>query len=223
MIEEIPKLLKQRLDPVGFALDQLHDKWAKTVSALHEGAASAEQMAQAQQLYKLELEETTARTASASQGLKDFLEGMKIGPSSPYSLRQQEEAATAALRPFLDKINAGEGIDQEKYQATAQTFLDIERQLYGSTGKFFEAQDLVMAATSKAIAKIDSAVPIRTAVDPFVEQTAANTGQANEILSQMNERLAQLGVQLNRLAPAGTGGGGGFIGGGNGFSAVRGR
>ena len=218
MIEQIPKLLKARLDPVGAALDAHEEKWAKIIAALKEGSATAEQMAEAQQLYKLELEETIARTAGASASLKEFLDGLKMGPNSPYSLRQQEEIAAAALQPFLDKIASGEAIDQDKYQATAQQYLDIERQLYGSTDRFFSAMDTIMAATGKAIDRIDSAVPIRTAVDPFVEQTAANTGTMTEQLGGLQEQVAAQGSTLTAILQVlQTNGGGAFIGAATGF------
>ncbi len=220
MIEEIPKLLKGRLDPVGAALDELQERWDKVVAALKEGGATAEQMAEAQQLYKLELEETIARTDTASASLKEFLDSLKMGSNSPFSLRDQEASARAALQPFLDKIAAGEGIDQDAYQSAAQTFLDIERQLYGSTGPFFEAMDVVMAATSKAIDRIDSAVPIRTAVDPFVEATAANTGTIVDQLGNISTMLATLlgggGANDN-----GTYNPSDFVGGGRGFTGAQ--
>lgn len=215
MIEGIPDLLKARLDPLGFALDQHVEKWDKIIAALNEGGASAEQMADAQKLYNLELEDVKNNTPGASASLKAFLDGLKVGPSSPYSLRQQEEAAKLALQPFLDKIGAGEGIDQEKYQDAAKTFLDIERQLYGSTGAFFTAMDTVMAATTKAIEKIDTAAPIRTVADPFIERTAQNTDSIAYNSSQASQTLARIAELLE--GGSGNSGGGGFAGGGGGF------
>ncbi|MGC6766760.1 hypothetical protein, partial [Escherichia coli] len=88
------------LDPVGAQVDELNRKWKKTVDALKEGGASAEQMAQAQQLYNLQLEQAKNSTSSASATLKDFLSGLKLGSNSPYSLRDQEAAAMAKLQPF---------------------------------------------------------------------------------------------------------------------------
>jgi murein DD-endopeptidase MepM/ murein hydrolase activator NlpD len=211
LVGDIPKRLQQMLDPVGFGLDELNKRWKDTIEALKEGGASAEEMAKAQQLYRLELEETKSRTSEASAGLKDFLKDLNFGSSSPLSLRQQEEAAKLALDPFLAAIGKGERIDQAKYQEAAQRYLDVERQLYGSTGKFFEAMDLIQAATGKAISTIDSAVPIRTAADPFAEKTAANTGSMANILDQANQRLAAIEGVLERIA--GGGGGDGFIGG----------
>jgi uncharacterized protein (TIGR02594 family) len=218
MIESIPKLLKQHLDPVGAALDDLNEKWAKTIAALKEGGASTEQMADAQKLYKIELADTVAQTAEASASLKEFLKSLNFGSSSPYSLRDQEAQAAAALQPFLDQIDAGGSIDQQGYQSAAQSYLDIERQLNGSTGAFFEAMDKIQDYTNRAIDKIDSAVPIRTAVDPFVEATAGNTAT----LVDQNTNIIDL---LGRIA-AGMGGvtvsaGSSFIGGGGGFSNVQ--
>lgn len=189
LIEAIPKKLKARLDPVGAAIDDLNDKWKKTIDALREGGATAEQMADAHKLYNLELEEAKNNTRAASAGLKDFLTNLGMGSSSPLSLRDQEVAAKAALEPYLEKINAGGAIDQAGYQDAAQKFLDIERQLYGSTSAFFAAFDQIQAATSKAIATIDNAAPIsRPAADPFAEKTATATSTSADLLYQISQQ-----------------------------------
>ena len=200
MIEAVPKDLKAMLDPVGAAIDELNAKFQKTVDALKEGGASAEQMAQAQQLYDLQLAQVKNSTASASATLKEFVASMKMGSSSPYSLRDQEQAAKAALQPFLAQISAGQSIDQGKYQSAAQAFLDIERQLYGSTQAYFDQLDAVQAATNKAISTIDNATPIGGSVEsPFAKATAdaaaataAGVKTANEMAQDTNDLLARL-------------------------------
>jgi murein DD-endopeptidase MepM/ murein hydrolase activator NlpD len=210
LIESIPKRLAARLDPVGAAIDDLNKKWKETVDALREGGASAEQMADAQKLYKLELEETKSSARAASAELRDFLDNLNFGSASPYSLDQQGDMARAALQPFLDKIASGESFDQGKWQEVAASFLEIERELYGSTGKFFESMDMIQAATGKAISTIDNAKPIRSVSDPFAEATAGNTGAMASILEQMNETLPARIAEalLSRMQ----GGGGGFVG-----------
>jgi hypothetical protein len=216
LIEAIPKSLKARLDPVGAAIDALNDKWEKTVEALREGGASAEQMAEAQRLYNLELEDVKNTTRAASANLKDFLQELNLGGASPLSLRDQEALAKAALQPFLDKIASGSSIDQEAYQDAAQKFLDIERQLYGSTAQFFAAFDEIQAATTKAIAAIDNAVPIGgTPTDPFAEKTATATQTSAQLLDQISGQLQGQSAQLDQLISAiqAAGGGGVFIGG----------
>lgn len=229
-IESIPKALKAMLDPVGAALDDLNRKWKTTVDALKEGGASAEQFADAEKLYKLQLDQVKASTASASQGLKDFLLSLKVGSASPLSLRDQEAAARTALQPYLDTIAGGGNVDQAKYQGAAQSFLDIERQLYGSTQAFFDQFGALQDATNKAISNIDNAVPITPAVEsPFVKatadstaETAGNTATGNELLAQVSDQIAQATALLQGiLGNTGASGTTGFIGGGRGFTTAQ--
>ncbi len=227
MIEAVPKDLKAMLDPVGAAIDELNAKFLKTVDALKEGGASAEQMTQAQQLYDLQLAQVKNSTATASASLKDFVASLKMGSNSPYSLRDQEQTAKAALAPYLEQIAGGKSIDQGKYQAAAQTYLDIERQLYGSTKAYFDALDAVQAATNKAISTIDNATPIGTSVEsPFAKATAAsaattaaNTQTTNELLDQVSQQAAITNDLLARLAVA-AGNDTGFIGSSRSFVAA---
>jgi len=213
MIEAIPDLLKQRLDPAGAALDDLMERWDPLIAALKEGGASAEQMAQAQQLYKFELEDTMDSIAG-SASLKAYQASLAAGGNSPLSLRSQMATAEAALNPFLTDINAGKAVDQEKYIAAAQQYLDLNRQINGSTGAFFEGFDKVQAATGKAIERIDNAVPISR--DPFAERTASAATATAEILSQQSQQLADIQASLSQIA-ANTNVAGGFVGGARGF------
>lgn len=210
LIEAIPKSLRARLDPVGAAIDDLNKRWEKTVAALREGGASAEQMAEAQKLYNMELADVKQSTAAASATLRDFLKSLGMGSSSPLSLRDQEAAAKVALQPFLDKIDMGTSIDQSAFQTVAQNFLDIERQLYGSTGQFFAAFEQIRAATAKAISTVDNAVPISSSPpsDPFAEKTASATQASADLLSQMSGQMATQQATLEAIRQALAGGGG---------------
>ncbi|GAA0745187.1 hypothetical protein CA233_19165 [Sphingomonas sp. ABOLD] len=214
LIEAIPKNLKKMLDPVGAAIDDLNREWKKTVAALKEGGASTEQMAQAQQLYNLQLDQVKNSTAAASATLRDFQDSLKIGSASPYSLRDQEAAALAKLQPFLDQIAQGKSIDQSAYQAAANSAIDIERQIYGSTKQFFDFLDQIQSATNKAISSIDNAVPVSPAVEnPFASATATSTADTAKNTATTNallEQLSTLTAQTNQiLAQLGGGGGGG--------------
>lgn len=225
LIEAVPRNLKKLLDPVGAAIDDLNRDFKKTVEALEEGGASAEQMAQAQQLYNLQLEQVKASTASASQTLKDFQSSLKLGSNSPYSLRDQEREALAKLQPFLDQIALGKSIDQSAYQSAANTAIDIERQIYGSTKQFFDFLDLIQGATNKAISSIDNAAPVSAAVDsPFAKATAdsaattaKNTATTNDLLDQLSRQAEITNDLLARLGASG--GGTGFVSDGRNFLA----
>ena len=214
LVEAVPKELQKRLNPVGYAIDEVNDRFKKIVEALREGGATAEQMADAQKLYNLELVEAKESAGGASQALKEFLQSLNAGSGSPLSLRDQEANARAVLDPYLGQIARGESIDQEKYQSAAQTFLDIERQLYGSTAKYFEAFDMVQGATGNAIATIDNAAPIRTTSDPFNEATAkaaqataASTENAAQLMAQGFPAIVQKLQEIQQAIAAG-----GFIG-----------
>jgi len=180
-------------------------------------------MADAQRLYNLELADLKENTPGASRAMRDFLDGLKFGGSSPYSLRDQEAAAEAALRPYLEKINAGSSltpIEQQKYLQQAQASLDIARQLGGSTSAFFDKLDMIQAATNKAIGTIDAAVPIRTIADPFVEATASNTGRTNELLDQLSHQATGHAELLGQIVSRLGQGGSGFLGRSQGFAEI---
>lgn len=206
LIEAIPKALQARLDPVAYAIDTLNDKWDATWDALEEGAATAEQMAEAQKLYNMELEEVKNATASAAKGLKDFIAEMNFGSSSPLSLRDQEKAAYDALAPYLAQIDRGESINQDAYMTAAQSWLNIERQLYGSTAKYFEGFDKIQATTAAAIADIESVTSISTASDPFNQKTASATAETaantSNIAMLLQSGNADLGTKLDRILAA---------------------
>lgn len=199
LIESIPKELQKLTDPVGYAVNEVNDKFKKIVDALREGGATAEQMAQAQQLYNLEMAQAKEDANSAASALKDFIKSMNMGSASPLSLRDQAMNAKSALDPFLTQINAGQAINQDKYLDAAQTYLDIERQMYGSTAKYFEAFDQIQAATNKAIAATENVAPIRTTADPFIEQTADATKSVAASTANMEMQMETMNGFLKTI------------------------
>lgn len=211
LIESIPKALKARLNPVGAALDELNEKWDKTIAALKEGGATAEQMADAERLYRLERQD--ALTA-ANDNLKEFINSLNFGSSSTYSLVDQSKAARAELDQYLGKINSGNfaEVDQQKYLAAAQAFLEIQRELGGSGTGWFNSVDELRTATQRLADGLaqgtNSAAGAR---DPFAELTATSTQATAEILAQQSGMLMNIQNYLAALAN-GTVAGSSFIG-----------
>lgn len=113
LLEQIPKLLRQRTDPLGAAIDELAEKFKRVNEALIEGSASAEQFAQARQLWELEKADAIASIGAASQSLKDFLASLQAGSNSPLSLREQRAEAERQLQPFVAQITAAEAARAE--------------------------------------------------------------------------------------------------------------
>lgn len=239
LIEDLPKRLRARLDPLGAALDEVDKKFVKLAEALREGGGSAEQIAEARQLWELERADTIREVGQASQVLADYLKSLRVGPDSPLSLRQQAQDAEKAFAPFeaqvraandaranlaaLEASRAGGGnvtdadiaaaksaaaaaaaaIDQTGFREAASVFLDVQRQLGGSTRLFFDQFDRVQGLTSQAIALVDNAVPLRGETkDPFAELTANSTKATANILEQHTGILAQQNEYLEQIMRA---------------------
>lgn len=105
-IESIPRLLRERLDPLGSALDDIDKRFATLAATLKEGGASAAQVAEARQLWQLERADAIKQVGEASATLKDFIKTLRIGGDSPLSLRTQMTDAEAVLAPFTAQIRA---------------------------------------------------------------------------------------------------------------------
>jgi hypothetical protein len=127
LLEQIPKLLRQRTDPLGAAMDELAEKFKRVNDALIEGSASAEQFAQARQLWELEKADAIASIGAASQSLKDFLASLQAGSNSPLSLREQRAEAERQLQPFLTQISAAEAAraEVERLRGSGASAADI--------------------------------------------------------------------------------------------------
>lgn len=113
LVEQVPDLLRQRLDPLGAALDEVYDRFKTLADVLQEGGANAEQLAEAQRLYELEKAEAISSIGLASQTLQDYLSSLNAGSNSPLSLRQQRIEAEAQLAPFLEQISEAEAARAE--------------------------------------------------------------------------------------------------------------
>lgn len=212
-IESIPKALKARLNPVGAALEELNAKWDKTIATLKEGGASAEQMADAEKLYRLEREDALK---AANDNLKEFINSLNFGSSSTYSLVDQSKAARADLDKYLGNINSGNfgAVDQQKYLQSAQAFLDIQRELGGSGTGWFNSVDELRTATQKLADGLEKGSAEAAARDPFAELTASATQASADILAQHSGLLAAQGQSLSNIEQylANMSGSTGFIG-----------
>jgi len=128
MIEAVPRLLRERLDPLGAQLDVLYDKFKQLADAMREGGASAEQVAEAQRLWELEKADAIASIGAASQTLQDFLSSLNAGSNSPLSLREQRVEAERKLEPFLAQITDAEAAraEVERLRSSGASASDIE-------------------------------------------------------------------------------------------------
>lgn len=203
LIESVPKLLAERLDPLGAALDAVDEKFQKLADALREGRATAEQFAQAEQLYNLERKDAIQQFGQGVNALQDFLDSLAFGSNSPLSIRQQLENARADFAQYEQAIMAGEAIDQAAFTDAAQTLLGLSRQANASTSGFFSDFDRIRDLTEMAITN-SSTGEIGEGSVVFMEQTAGNT----QSIAQQQEETNRLLREINDNMTRGGGGGG---------------
>jgi hypothetical protein len=201
LIEQIPKLLRQRMDPLGAALDEIYDKFKQVNDALVEGSASAEQFAQARQLWELEKADAIASIGAASQSLKDFLASLNAGSNSPLSLREQRAEAERQLEPFLAQISAAESARAEvdRLRASGASAADIERaEAAARTAAaainqdgFTQASQLLLSISRQSNASsgaffsdFDRIRALTGQAIGFVDQASARPGDARDPFSQ---------------------------------------
>lgn len=209
LIESVPKLLKERLDPLGAALDGIDERFGKLVEALRAGGATAQQFADAERLYNLEREEAIAQIGSAAQTLKDFAASLAYGSNSPLSVRSQLASARSALAG-LDPTK-----DQEKYVAAAQQVLALSRQANGSSGAYFADFNAINGQLQGAISSIESRTTTAGPGTVFQQQTASNTATMAQMLQDHTALLRSIDAKLGANDNAAVSGS--FIGSTRGF------
>ncbi|MDZ7894171.1 MAG: phage tail tape measure protein [Sphingobium sp.] len=223
-IESIPKLLKARLDPLGAALDEVDRKFADLAKTLQEGGASADQIAQARQLWQLERDDTIKQIGTASQGLKDFLQALRIGSDSPLSLRDQEAAAKAALAPYEAQVNAalqargavdaldakraaGGTVSDAEYKAAVEAAAiaasKIDQEKYQETASIFLSIERQLNGTTTAFFQQYDRINAMTegaisAIDKSASGAAAKDPFA-ELTAQNTGAMANILEQTNQL------------------------
>jgi tape measure domain-containing protein len=150
-IEAIPKRLLQLTDPVKYAVTNLNEEFTKLIGYLKEGGASAEQFAQAQQLYDLERAAAIKQaTTAASTAIDDFLKNMVGSSSSPLNKRTTYGNAQSELDKFKADIASGKVVDQDQLLAAARNFQDASRTLFGSSQEFFTDFEDLRSLLTKA-------------------------------------------------------------------------
>jgi tape measure domain-containing protein len=150
-IESIPKRLLAKTDPVRYAVQELNSEFSKLISYLKEGGATAEQFAEAAQLYDLERADAIeSATQNAVSAISDFMESMTSSSSSPLNKRTVYENAQDTLQELAAEVNSGKVVDQNKLVSAAQNFQDASRNLNGSNQSFFSDFDMLYELLGKA-------------------------------------------------------------------------
>jgi hypothetical protein len=194
--------LKAYRDPVGAALDTLDREFTRLQDIFAQAGASAAEYADLEALYGIERAKAVKAANDQILGsLRDLQKALTIG-NDAMSLRDRNTAALAAYNPLAERVKAGDKTAYDDFVKASEDLLNIQRELYGSTGAYFSTQDAIKAITDKAITDqtlIDTASANRDS--PFSDRTTAPTvdaidRQTNALIEALESRL---GTRLDAL------------------------
>lgn len=197
LIESIPKLLRERTDPLGAALDALDTRFKVLADALREGGATAQQYADAEKLYNLERKDVIEQMGSGVKALRDYMKSLEVGSNSPLSLRSQYATASADLAKYETAIRGGQTVDQEAFTQAAQALLGVSRQTNASGEAFFADFERIRELTQQAIGNVENGTnaPGDGSV-VFLQQTASNTQSLAVMQEETNGLLRDIRTSL---------------------------
>lgn len=182
--EQVFKDLKARTDPVGAALDAVNAKFDSLRQTFAEAGASADDLAKLEQLYGLERADAVKQAQQQLTGaLQDLLDTLTYKGDTGLSLRTREANAAAAFDPLAATIRAGGQVDQDKFTAAAQAYLDIERQIFGSSSAYFDKLAEITGLTSQAIANAGGTVATTAAQVTAAAQAATSPTTTTSAIS----------------------------------------
>ena len=208
VIESIPKRLMQLKDPVKYAIMELNDEFAKMIAYLKEGGATAQQFAEAQELYDLERQRILEQTVNNSiTAIQDYIDEMLGGSSSPLNRRTVYENAKSALNPFAADIKAGKSVDTTQFLQAVQNFQDASRGLYGSSQSFFSDFNYLLGLLNQAKSNAQGSItgPGSLPASPFDDPTIqALINGTNGTTAAINYQTQVLGGYLAALLNGGT-------------------
>lgn len=200
---DVFKQLKAIKDPVGAALDDLNSQFSDLIDIFKEAGASAEDLASLEELYGLKRKDAIKQAMESAIGpLKSLMQNITVG-SDFYSLRDRQASAQAVYNPLAERVKSGDMTAYAEFSDAAQSLIDINRQLYGSTSPFYDFLDSVKALTNGALtseqAKIDAA---NVSDSPFKDLATQQQATTSAIDAQTAAIVAALGGINENLVAA---------------------
>ena len=195
-IESIPRRLMQLQDPVRFAVMELNREFERLIMYLKEGGASAEQYAQAEQLYQLERQQAIEQAKNAaSDQIQSFLDDMMGGSNSPLNRRTVYTNAREQIDRFTADVMGGKVVDQGKLLEAARNFQEASRALQGSGAGFFADFDWLFELLTRARNNVNAGA----GTDPLPGSPFANDPQIAAMVAAANGTSAAVNTQTEVL------------------------
>jgi len=204
--EGVFKSLRQAMDPVGYAVDELNRQFEDLKRVFAAAGATSEEYAQLEQLYQLQRTQAIKQAASAMRStLQSLLDDLTIGEAGGRSLKDRLDAALAQYNPLADQIRGGAtNVDYDAFTDIARTVQDLARQLYGSQEGFFSIVGDMETLTRKALEQQQAMIDIATgATTPFDASAPTTSTPSNDNapvvagLSAVEEAIQQGLIAVN--------------------------
>lgn len=169
--ESVFTSLKERIDPVGAALDALDLKFGRLSRIFGEAGASADDLAKLEQLYGLE---RAAAIKSASEqmtgSLRSLIDDLTVN-SDARSLRERLSIAQAKYDPLAARVAAGDATAYDDFAEAARTLEQLKRAVFGSTTDYFAAADSILSLATSARDRQQGLVDAATGRPPLLGGT----------------------------------------------------
>lgn len=218
--------LKQKTDPVGFAVQQLNKEFTNLISIFKEAGATSQEYADLEKLYGLERADAIKQaTNAASSAIDQFLKDMVSSSSSPLNKLDTYNNAGSDLNKYRADITAGKTVDQNELLSAARNFQDASRNLNGSGQAFFDdfnsLRDLLTKARDNAgITNVTNLPGSPLSADSTVQAEIAKLSQSGVAATQSQTEV--LGSKLDALIRAVQEGGANIYSGGSSFGGLPG-
>lgn len=221
--EGVFKSLKERLDPVGAALDALDQKFSGLQRTFAEAGASAEDLAALEKLYGLERADAVREATERVTGsLRSLLDDLTVG-NSVLSLRERYSLAQAKLAPLADRVAAGDRTANDEFAEASRLVIDLARQIFGSQTGYFDERDRILGITSAAIDRENALIEGATGRPPLMGGSGSEP--VVSAIDRLGDRIVgaledRLGARMDTLIGNQVSG---LRGGGGGGSAMAGN
>ena len=194
--EDVFSRLKSYKDPVGAALDTLDKEFKRLQGIFEEAGASAEEYAQLEELYGIERAAAVKEAAEkVTASLQSLFNDLTVG-NDARSLRDRLVEAQAAYTPLAQRVAAGDTTAYDDYADAAQTLLDLQRQIYGSSEEYFQLLDQVTALTKTRIDAEANIASISEGRDPLFASDSSLAPVVNATESQTAQLVSVLKTEL---------------------------
>lgn len=145
-------------DPLGEELRALNTEFERFIELFDRANVSVEERQQLEELYERERAELIADATDRVAGsLKSLIDDLTIGDSG-LSLRARRENALAEFDPLAARVAAGDASAFDDFEQAARALLEIERELFASSGGYFERFDQIVALSRGAVAAQEAAL-----------------------------------------------------------------